>query len=77
MPRSNAQKRADAKYHAKTYKTFTVNAKIADYEQITTVSSAVGMSKAGFLIAAAKYCINNNIDLSTNQETDFDATPAK
>ncbi len=75
MSVSKAHTRASAKYNAKTYKTFTVNARIADYEQITTVSNSCGMSKAGFLIAAAKYCIDNNIDLTTNQNTDIDKKP--
>lgn len=70
MPRSEAQKRADARYKAKTYKTFTVNAKIADYEQITAFSDSLGMSKAGFLLAAAKYCINNNVDLTSLDKQD-------
>lgn len=70
MAVSKAHTRASAKYNAKTYKTFTVNAKIADYEQITAVSSAAGMSKAGFLIAAAKYCIDNNINLATLDNSD-------
>ena len=32
--RTEAQKRADKKYKEKTYKTFTVNAKISEYEKI-------------------------------------------
>ena len=68
MAKTEAQKRANAKYHAKTYKTFTVNAKIADYEEITAFSDSLGMSKAGFLLAAAKYCINNNVNLTVEKD---------
>lgn len=70
MAKTEAQKRANAKYHAKTYKTFTVNAKIADYEEITAFSDSLGMSKAGFLLAAAKYCINNNVNLTALDKQD-------
>ena len=35
MSVSKAHTRASKKYNAKTYKTFTVNAKIAEYEKIT------------------------------------------
>lgn len=74
MPRSEAQKRADKKYHAKTYKTFTVNAKIADYNIINDYCCNNNMSKAKFLINSAKYCIDNNIDIKnyTSVLTDKD-----
>lgn len=60
---SDARLRANAKYNAKTYKTFTVNAKIADYDVIQAYCDARGISKAKFLIAAAKYAIDNDIDI--------------
>ena len=63
MPRSDAQKRADKKYHEKTYKAFTVNAKISEYDKITAYCEKNGISKAQLLLKAAKYCIDNNIDL--------------
>ncbi len=74
MAVSKAHTRASAKYNAKTYKTFTVNAKIAEYEQITAVASSIGMSKAGFLLAAAKYCIENSIDLANPPNSPLDKT---
>ena len=61
--RTEAQKRADKKYKDKTYKTFTVNAKIADYEKIELYCNANNMSKAQLLLRAALYCIDNEIKL--------------
>lgn len=63
MPRSEAQKKADRKYHAKTYKPFTINAKITDYDLIHSYCETKGISKAKLLIEAAKYVIKNDIDL--------------
>ena len=61
--RTEAQKRADKKYHEKTYKTFTVNAKKAEYEKIELYCNTNNMSKAGLLLKAAIYCIDNEIKL--------------
>lgn len=60
---SDAQIRAVSKYNAKTYKTFTVNAKISDYDVIQAYCDARGISKAKFLISAAKYAIDNDVDV--------------
>ena len=61
--RTEAQKRADKKYHEKTYKTFTVNAKFDQYEKITDYCNSHGISKNSFLLSAAAYVIDNNIKL--------------
>ena len=61
--RTEAQKRADKKYKEKTYKTFTVNAKIADYEKIEKYCNDKSISKAQLLLKAAMYIIDNNIAL--------------
>ena len=64
MPKaSQARIKANNKYNAKTYKTFTVNAKIADYEKIELYCNTNNMSKAGLLLKAAMYCIDNEIKL--------------
>ena len=63
MPRSEAQKRADKKYHEKKYRTFSVNAKIDEYEMIEEYCKKNGISKNSLLLNSAKYCIENNIDL--------------
>lgn len=52
MPRSDAQKKADAKYHAKTYRPFTVNAKIAEYEIIDDYCEKTGISKNQLVITS-------------------------
>ena len=61
---SDARIRANNKYNAKTYKTFTVNAKIPDYELISDFCSKHGISKAHLLINSAKYCIEHEIDIN-------------
>ena len=61
--KTEAQKRANKKYNAKTYKAFTVNAKIAEYEKIAEYCEKNEISKAQLLLKAAQYCIDNNIDL--------------
>ena len=60
---TEARIRANNRYNAKTYKTFTVNAKISDYDVIQAYCDARGISKAKFLISAAKYAIDNDIDV--------------
>ena len=59
-----ARIRANNKYNAKTYKSFTVNAKIPEYEIIDNYCNDHNISKAQLLIKAALYCIDNNIDLN-------------
>ena len=59
--RTEAQKRADKKYKEKTYKTFTVNAKISEYEKIEKYCNDNNISKAQLLLKAAMYIIDNNI----------------
>lgn len=60
---SAARIKANTKYNAKTYKTFTVNAKIADYEKINNYCTMNNISKAQLLLKSALYCIDNNIDI--------------
>lgn len=65
MPKATEAKiRANNKYNAKTYKTFTVNAKIAEYNKIVDYCNNKGISKAQLLLRSAEYIINNNIDIS-------------
>lgn len=67
MPRSEAQKRADKKYHDKKYRTFSVNAKVDEYEMIAKYCEKNGISKNALLLNSARYCIENNIDLKTKE----------
>lgn len=64
MPQTEAQKRAKAKYNAKTYKQLKVNVKPDDYNIIDQYCKDHGISKAAFIVGACKYCIDNEIDLS-------------
>ena len=59
--RTEAQKRANKKYKDKTYKTFTVNAKIAEYEKIELFCNTNNISKAQLLLRSALYVIDNDI----------------
>ena len=62
--RSEAQKRADVKYHAKTYKNLQISARIADYELIDNYCQSIGLSKAATIVNAIKYLIENNVNLA-------------
>ena len=65
MPRSEAQKRADKKYIAKTYKRIAVNTRFEYMEAIEEYKSRNGIiSDSGIFNACIMYCIENNIDLS-------------
>ncbi len=64
---TEAQKRAHKKYCDKTYKAFTVNAKIAEYEKISEYCEKNDISKAQLLLRSALYCIDNDIDLGGNK----------
>ena len=63
MARSEAQKKADKKYHDTHLKSFTVNAKISEYHMINQYCETKSMSKSKMLLESAKYVINNEIDL--------------
>ncbi|MDE6593029.1 MAG: hypothetical protein K2K57_08200 [Oscillospiraceae bacterium] len=63
MAVSKAHIKASKKYNAKTYKAFTVNAKIAEYQKITDYCNKTGISKAQLLLRSAEYVIDNDIDI--------------
>lgn len=70
MPRSEAQKRADKKYERKRMqsgiiKQLQVKIASADYNMIDAYCKNNNVSKAKFVVGACKYCIDNNIDLSS------------
>lgn len=64
---SSAKIKANARYTAKTYKQLKVNIKPEDYETIANHCTDHNISKAKFIVAACKYCINNDIDLPTSK----------
>lgn len=57
MARSEAQKRADKKYHAKTYKELRAQTKIVDFELIDNYCKLKNISKTRFITNACKYFI--------------------
>ena len=68
MARSEAQKKADKKYHETHLKSFTVNAKISDYDMITRYCESNAISKSKLLLESARYIIDNDIDLSSEKK---------
>lgn len=69
MPRSEAQKRADKKYIAKTYKRYAINTRV---EYVPTIEKYMSehnfTSSSSFFNTAVKYIIENNIDISEIKE---------
>lgn len=63
---SDARIAANARYNAKTYKRYAVNTRLADAEMIDNYFKSQNLSGSAGYIAAVKYCIDNNIDLSDN-----------
>ena len=61
--RTEDQKRDDEKYKEKTYKTFSVNARISDYEIIEKFCTDNNISKNQLLLKSALYCISHKIPL--------------
>lgn len=66
--KTEAQKRADKKYRMKklndgTKKQINATLDIEDYNIIDKHCTANNISKAQFIVAACKYCIDNNIKL--------------
>lgn len=61
MARSEAQKRADKKYIAKTYKRYAVNARLEFAVIIDEYCKVNNMSNSSLFLKAVKYCIDNNI----------------
>ena len=69
MPRSEAQKRVDKKYIAKTYKRYAINTRL---EYVPTIEKYMSehnfTSSSSFFNTAVKYIIENNIDISGIEE---------
>ena len=61
--RTEDQNRDDKKYKEKTYKTFSVNARISDYEIIDKFCTDNNISKNQLLLKSALYCISHTIPL--------------
>ncbi len=65
--RSEAQKRADKKYAAKTYKNLQVSVKISDYKAIDEYCKSKNISKASLIINSVRYCMDNGIDFEKDE----------
>lgn len=67
MSRTEAQKRADKKYIAKTYKRIAVNTRLEYLPKIEAYKKKNNInSDSGIFNAAMMYCIENDIDLNGN-----------
>lgn len=71
MPRSDAQKKADKKYIAKTYKRYAINTRLEYVPKIEKYMSKHDFtSSSSFFNAAVKYIIENNIDIKSTKESE-------
>lgn len=50
-------------YNSRNYKKMTLTLKPDDIQTIDNYVDDIGMSKAKFIIACCRYCIENNIDI--------------
>ena len=60
---SKAHIEASSRYNQKNYRSFTVNAKISEYEKIEKYCNDNNISKNKLLLSAAAYVIDHNIKL--------------
>ena len=70
--RSEAQKRADRKYLEKVRytknKPLNITISVSNYDIIDKFCKDNNISKAKFVVAACRYCIDNNIDLTDDKD---------
>lgn len=65
---SEARYRANKKYNDKSYKKLQALIKPNDYDMIDKFCKDNNISKAKFVVAACRYCIDNNIDLTDDKD---------
>ena len=71
MPKSSpARLRANAKYTAKTYKRYTVNARLDFAAIIDEYCGKHKLSNSSLFLSAVKYCLDNNIVLTDDKPTE-------
>ena len=69
MPRSDAQKKADKKYIAKTYKRYAINTRLEYVPKIEEYMTKHGITSASSMFnGAVKYIVKNDIDISDDTE---------
>ena len=66
--KSEAQKKANTKYMTNAratgkIKQFNLTLRGEDYNMIDNYCKNIGVSKAACIVAAVKYCMDNNVDL--------------
>ena len=61
MPQTEAQKRAKAKYDAKTYDTIATKAKKDDIEKCKQYAEKIMLTPSKFALQAMLYCIEHEI----------------
>lgn len=65
MPQTDAQRKAKAKYDAKTYKSIACKCKLSDYDKFQTYAEQQNITSMNALLYnCVMYCIKNNIDLN-------------
>ena len=69
MPKTEAEKRANKKYRYKklsdgTKKQINATLNIDDYNMIDNYCKKIRLSKAACIVAAVRYCADNDIDLT-------------
>ena len=68
MPQSDAQRKAKAKYDAKTYKVVTCKCKLSDYDKFQIYVDKHNISSMNSLLyKCVMYCIENDVDLSSDK----------
>lgn len=67
MAKTEAQKRANAKYDAKAYEKKLVRFKPDQWEKLKKHTSENGYTDNGFIVSAVLYCIENNIDFKKEE----------
>lgn len=66
MPQTDAQRKAKAKYDAKTYKSIACKCKIADYDKFQAYANQQNITSMNALLyKCVMYCIDNNINLKS------------
>ena len=64
MPASEAQKRAKAKYNAKTYERLGIDVKKGERDKLKQYAELKNTSLNNFVCSCVSHCIENEIDVS-------------
>ena len=67
MPLSEAQKRAHAKYNAKTYERLGIDVKKGERDRLRQYAELKNTSLNKFVCSCVSHCIENEIDVSNSK----------